>query len=220
VLFLQNHDQTGNRAFGERLSTLAHPAALRAAQALLLLAPQIPLLFMGEESASTVPFLYFTSHRTPELAEAVRRGRWQEFAGSAAFADPSSRARIADPNDEASFTRSVPASVGEHGDPATARVRELLALRQRHIVPHLPGCRSLGTEPLGPAAVVARWQLGPHVLTLAVNLAAEPVEKLHEQNPAAAATSAATLFDSGGARDAWARGKLPGHTFLALLEPA
>jgi maltooligosyltrehalose trehalohydrolase len=72
VFFLQNHDQTGNRAFGERLTVLADPAALRAAQALQLLTPHIPLLFMGEESASTTPFLYFTSHRTAELAEAVR----------------------------------------------------------------------------------------------------------------------------------------------------
>jgi len=220
VLFLQNHDQTGNRAFGERLSILAHPAALRAAQALLLLAPQIPLLFMGEESASTTPFLYFTSHRTPELAEAVHRGRWQEFAGSAAFADEASRARIANPNDEATFTRSVPASVGEHGDPATAWVRELLALRQRYIVPHLPDCRSLGAETLGPAAVLARWQLGPRVLTLAVNLATEPAGNLRGQDAAAAATSADTLFDSGGAHVAWAAGTLPGHAFLALLEPA
>ena len=60
VLFLQNHDQIGNRAFGERLTTLAEPAALEAAIALLLLCPQIPLLFMGEETASRTPFLFFT----------------------------------------------------------------------------------------------------------------------------------------------------------------
>ena len=71
VLFLQNHGQIGNRAFGERLTTLADPDALRAASALLLLAPQIPLLFMGEEWGAREPFLYFTSYADAALAEAV-----------------------------------------------------------------------------------------------------------------------------------------------------
>ncbi len=74
VLFLQNHDQVGNRAFGERLSVLAEPQTLRLAIALQLLAPMIPLLFMGEECAAREPFLYFTDHQG-ELADAVREGR-------------------------------------------------------------------------------------------------------------------------------------------------
>src|SRR3546814_14646502 len=81
VLFLQNHDQIGNRAFGERLTTLARPSALRAAMALVLLSPQIPLLFMGEEVGATAPFLYFTSYTDQGFAQAVRDGRRQEFAG-------------------------------------------------------------------------------------------------------------------------------------------
>ncbi|MBN8906026.1 MAG: AAA family ATPase, partial [Rhodospirillales bacterium] len=85
VLFVQNHDQTGNRAFGERLTVLCEPAALEAAIALQLLCPQIPLIFMGEEDASRTPFLFFTDHG-PELAEAVRKGRREEFASFAAFA--------------------------------------------------------------------------------------------------------------------------------------
>ncbi|RZJ12832.1 MAG: malto-oligosyltrehalose trehalohydrolase, partial [Haliea sp.] len=153
VFFLQNHDQTGNRAFGERLTTLAHPAALRAAQALQLLAPHIPLLFMGEESAATEPFFYFTSHRSEELAEAVRKGRIQEFSATAAFADPEAQGRIAVPNDETTFTRSIPAAFGEQGEASTVWVRELLALRREHIAPHLTGCRSLGAEALGDAAL-------------------------------------------------------------------
>ncbi|MFJ1394607.1 hypothetical protein ACIKQ7_19600, partial [Acinetobacter baumannii] len=68
VLFLQNHDQIGNRAMGERLTQLAHPDALRAAHALLLLSPQIPMLFMGEEWGARCPFLYFTSHRVCQRA--------------------------------------------------------------------------------------------------------------------------------------------------------
>ena len=97
MLFLQNHDQIGNRAFGERLTVLTEPAALEAAIALLLLSPQIPLLFMGEETASRSPFLFFTDHG-PELAEAVREGRRNEFARFADFADPAKRERIPDPN--------------------------------------------------------------------------------------------------------------------------
>src|SRR5690606_40151082 len=66
VSFLQNHDQIGNRAFGERLIALSDPQALRAAYALLLLSPQIPMLFMGEEIGARQPFLYFTSYPQPE----------------------------------------------------------------------------------------------------------------------------------------------------------
>ena len=87
VLFLQNHDQVGNRAFGERLAALAEPLALNAAVALQLLCPQIPLLFMGEEIASTAPFVFFTDDND-ELAEAVRKGRRREFASFPKFSDP------------------------------------------------------------------------------------------------------------------------------------
>ena len=223
MAFLQNHDQIGNRAFGERLSTLAHPAALRVAQALLLLSPQIPLLFMGEESASTQPFLYFTSHRTEELAAAVLEGRWKEFSATAAFADPDARLRMPDPNDEATFTQSIPAVIGEHGDPGTTWVRDLLALRRQHITPMLPFCKSLGAEALGSAAVRARWQLGSSVLTITVNLGAQAVDMAGAAGAASSilpSALATTLFDSGGARHAWAVGSLPAHAFLALLEPA
>src|SRR5690606_30980458 len=79
VLFLQNHDQIGNRALGERLTQIADPEALKAALVLLLLAPMIPLLFMGEEWGAKRPFLYFTDHED-ELVKAVRDGRRAEFA--------------------------------------------------------------------------------------------------------------------------------------------
>lgn len=220
VFFLQNHDQTGNRAFGERLTALADPAALRAAQALQLLCPHIPLLFMGEESGATEPFLYFTSHRTEELAEAVRKGRLREFSASAAFSDASLQSRMAVPNDESTFTRSVPSSVGEHGEPATSWVRELLALRREHIVPPLPQCVSLGAEAIGPAAVLARWRLGPSVLTLVCNLGGEALADLHASTAVMPSARAHTLFDSGGVRHALAAGRLPAHAFAALLEPA
>lgn len=79
VLFIQNHDQVGNRAAGERLDALVCPDARRLAAALLLLSPYVPLIFMGEEYGEPAPFLYFVSHSDPQLIEAVRKGRSEEF---------------------------------------------------------------------------------------------------------------------------------------------
>jgi malto-oligosyltrehalose trehalohydrolase len=172
VLFLQNHDQIGNRAFGERLSVLTSPAALRAAIALQMLCPQIPLLFMGEETGSTTPFLFFTDHHA-ELADAVREGRRQEFAGFAAFADPEKRETIPDPNAIETFAASVPRPGSAD---RFAFYQHLIALRMQEIVPRLPGTTSLGADRIGPKAVVARWRLGDGAhLTIITNLDDEPV---------------------------------------------
>src|SRR6185312_9212984 len=100
--FAQNHDQTGNRALGERLAALADPDVLRALTACLLLSPQVPLLFMGEEFAATTPFLFFCD-LGPDLAESVTRGRREEFARFARFGGPTV---IPDPNAEAAFRAS------------------------------------------------------------------------------------------------------------------
>jgi malto-oligosyltrehalose trehalohydrolase len=105
VNFLQTHDQVGNRAFGERLAALAEPDALAAAATVILLAPSPPLLFMGEEHAAPVPFLYFCDFG-PDLARAVTAGRRQEFARFDRFADPAARSAIPDPNDPRTFQRS------------------------------------------------------------------------------------------------------------------
>src|SRR5690606_30237765 len=87
VNFLQNHDQTGNRAFGERLTTMAEPRAIEVLTALLLPSPHTPLLFMGEEWGETRPFQFFTDFHG-DLAVAVREGRRREFARWRHFADP------------------------------------------------------------------------------------------------------------------------------------
>jgi malto-oligosyltrehalose trehalohydrolase len=175
VLFLQNHDQIGNRAFGERLTVLAETQALEAAIALLLLCPQIPLLFMGEETASRTPFLFFTGHHA-ELADAVREGRRNEFARFPAFADPAVRERIPDPNAERTFLASIPHGDIEFGAAREALYRRLLSLRRSVIVPRLAGARSLDAHALGSKAVVARWRMGDGaVLTLASNLGSEAV---------------------------------------------
>ncbi len=98
---LQNHDQVGNRATGQRTSQLLGEGRLMIGAALVLLAPFVPMLFQGEEWAASSPFQYFTDHREPELADAVRTGRRREFA---AFGwDPD---KVPDPQDPETFRRS------------------------------------------------------------------------------------------------------------------
>src|SRR5690606_35481145 len=107
VLFLQNHDQVGNRAFGVRLLTLANkrPAALRAAVALQLLTPQIPLIFIGEECCCVGPFLYFSVYRDLFLAQAIRDGRLREFDFVIRGQQPASQL-LSDPNEADTYTTS------------------------------------------------------------------------------------------------------------------
>jgi maltooligosyltrehalose trehalohydrolase len=172
VLFLQNHDQIGNRAFGERLTSLASKQALEAAIVLQMLCPQIPLLFMGEETASRTPFLFFTDHHD-ELGDAVREGRRREFAGFAEFADPQRREHIPDPNSPRTFADSVPRPESME---RFALYQQLIALRKTEIIPRLPGTTSLGAEAIGTKAVAARWRLGDGSrLTIITNLATESV---------------------------------------------
>jgi maltooligosyltrehalose trehalohydrolase len=213
VLFLQNHDQIGNRAFGERLGALAHPASLAAATALLLLSPQIPLLFMGEEWGASAPFLFFTDHNE-ELAPLVREGRRNEFAKFASFRNPATRARIPDPNAAETYARSRPdpveAAAAPHAD-VLDRHRRLLMLRHARIIPRLPGARSAGATAIGPQAVVARWHLGDGArLLIACNLGAEPAH---------AAATGEMLFESAtGAAEALGTGTLLPRCTVALFE--
>ncbi|CAI2797578.1 malto-oligosyltrehalose trehalohydrolase [Pseudomonas fluorescens group sp.] len=173
VAFLQNHDQIGNRALGERLHQLCSPQALKAATALLLLSPMIPLMFMGDEANASEPFLFFTDHHG-ELAEAVREGRRNEFKDFAAFQDPERRERIPDPNALPTFLQTTPSfDENEH----TQLYRQLLSLRHRHLVPHLPGSVALGAQVLADHAVSARWRLGNgSVLRIDLNLSAVPLD--------------------------------------------
>jgi maltooligosyltrehalose trehalohydrolase len=105
VVCLQNHDQIGNRAFGERLHHQIDAAAYRAASTLLLCAPETPLLFMGQEWGASTPFRFFTDHR-PELGRMVTAGRRAEFKAFSAFADRRQRARIPDPQAARTFRAS------------------------------------------------------------------------------------------------------------------
>jgi maltooligosyltrehalose trehalohydrolase len=175
ISFLQNHDQVGNRAFGERLTTIADPRAVRAAVAILLLAPSPPLLFMGEEFATETPFLFFCDFEKG-LAEAVAAGRRNEFARCARFNDPATRAGIPDPNAAPTFE----ASRLDWDEPAQPRHREwlrfyrqLLKLRCQHIVSRLSDACAVkaGYEVHGDRGLTAHWELpGRSKLTLLANL--------------------------------------------------
>lgn len=216
VLFLQNHDQVGNRAHGERLTTLAPAPALAAARALLLLSPQVPMLFMGEEWASRRPFLYFTAFEGA-LADAVREGRLREFARFASFGDAERRASIPDPNDPDTFERSrldpAEARTSDAAE-ALAHARALLALRHQAIIPRLPGSRSLGASAIGEHALTAAWRMGDGAtLRLLANLGPAAV-------PVAAEAGALLHATPPQAADDVARGLLPGFSTLWFLEAA
>jgi maltooligosyltrehalose trehalohydrolase len=164
VSFLQNHDQVGNRALGERLVALAGEQPLRAAVCAWLLAPQPPLLFMGEEFGATTPFLFFCDFG-PDLATAVTEGRRKEFARFARFSSPEAQAAIPDPNAADTYARSKldwSCLAGAKHSRWLAYYRELLALRRDAIVPLLAGAPGgYGRHAAcGEGAVVVEWTLG------------------------------------------------------------
>jgi len=208
VNFLQNHDQVGNRARGERLSQLAPAEALRAAAAVLLLAPSPPMLFMGEEWAAAEPFPYFCDFE-PELADKVREGRRREFAHF--------QGSVPDPCDAATFA-SGRLNWEQLAAPAHARMfdhyRRLLAIRRRDIVPLLPrilGGTCVAFHPDGAFAV--DWRLRDDgVLHLLANLRNVP-------SPVVGRPAGRMIFATHpGIRAALARNELAPWSVTWLLE--
>ena len=220
VMFLQNHDQVGNRARGERLRTLSNDDALRAATALYLLTPQIPLMFMDEEYGSTQPFQYFAAY-TGDLADALRAGRAREFASFTAYRDPAQRTRLPDPNDARTFAdSSPPLDTCLDGDRRTWMhfYKSALAVRARLLTPRLSHARALGatvlTDDAGNdyAALVAHWRLADgEILTLALNLGHEAVPLNHEPD-------GMIVFETPDrARDRIDEGLLPAYSCVAWM---
>ncbi|MDO8988052.1 MAG: malto-oligosyltrehalose trehalohydrolase [Sideroxyarcus sp.] len=208
VDFLQTHDQIGNRAFGERLCHLAAREVLEAEAAVLLLAPQPPLLFMGEEFAAAQPFMFFCDFG-PELAQAVTDGRRREFARFARFADPAVRERIPDPNADTTFAACVLdwTSLGREPHASMlALYRQLLELRRRVIAPRLAGMTrgASGVERPAPRVLRIVWHLGDDSrLHLQANLGPAPVDGM-------AAPVGSLLYTTVNLdRDALAAGRLP-----------
>jgi 1,4-alpha-glucan branching enzyme len=179
VSFLQNHDQVGNRAFGERIAQLAAPEAVRAAAAILLLAPAPPLLFMGEEWACRQPFPFFCDFE-PDLAARVREGRRREFERFPAFRDPEARARIPDPCADETFESAVLRWADRESEAARLHldlVGRLLDLRRREIVPRLRAVAGgAAAYEVGAGGVLTvRWRLGDGTrLGLQANLRDSP----------------------------------------------
>jgi maltooligosyltrehalose trehalohydrolase len=185
VSFIENHDQVGNDAFGRRLLSLASPEAVRAAAATYLLAPEIPMLFQGQEWGATQPFLFFCDFADAELAAAVRRGRREEFARFPEFSDPAARERIPDPGAEATWRASVldwNTAAREPHRQWLAFYRTLLELRAREIVPRLHGItgHAGSWQAFGERGLRVDWRLGDGArLTLIGNYGDAPVPRPH-----------------------------------------
>lgn len=178
VNFLQNHDQIGNRAFGERIDQLASADAVHGMHALLWLAPAIPLMFMGEEWAASTPFLFFADF-SGDLAHAVTEGRRKEFARFSAFADPDARDRIPDPIAESTFAASRlnwDERASEPHATALARTRAILAARRQFITPRnesLTGANA-SSERIGERGMRVTYHGGDWELHVDAQLAGEP----------------------------------------------
>ncbi|MBX9930261.1 MAG: malto-oligosyltrehalose trehalohydrolase [Methylobacterium sp.] len=179
VTFLQNHDQVGNRALGERLSALSDPKKLALARASLLLSPQIPMLWMGEEWSASAPFLFFVDFAPDEeLNKAVREGRRREFKSFAAFADDTSV--IPDPTEKKTFLDSK-IDWSEIDKPGHREVwadtRNLLQIRRQSVVP-LTKSRYLGSEASLPRADVVdcTWRFEAGSLRFIANLGLDDFE--------------------------------------------
>ena len=216
ISFLQNHDQIGNRAFGERIATLAEPRAVQAAMAILLLAPSPPLLFMGEEFGSKTPFLFFCDFEKG-LAEAVAAGRRNEFARSASFSDPASREGIPDPNAAATFDASridwTDLAQPLHHD-WLSFYRRLLKLRCQHIVCHLTEACAIQAhyEALEDRGISAHWDFPDGAkLDLMANLSEDSLAALP------APTSQLIYASEEVSEDAVKRGTLPAWSVAWFL---
>ena len=158
INFLQNHDQIGNRAFGDRLEAVANPKAIEAALAVMLLAPAIPMLFMGEEWGSKTPFPFFCDFKG-DLADAVRKGRRSEYAWAyAEYGD-----EIPDALAPSTFQSAV-LDWNERNEPAAQRrlatVQQMLAIRRREIVPRLAGAAFGAAKTASDGRLSADWRMG------------------------------------------------------------
>ena len=157
VNFLQNHDQIGNRALGDRLESLAAPQQIEAALAITLLAPGIPMLFMGEEWGSQRPFPFFCDFKG-DLARAVRNGRRQEYAWAyAKYVDD-----VPDPLEAATLRSAVLdwESRTPEEDARLFLVQRLLGVRRKEIMPHLAGAAFGDAKASDDGCLTAHWRMG------------------------------------------------------------
>jgi maltooligosyltrehalose trehalohydrolase len=172
VSFLQNHDQIGNRAFGERLDTLAQSNMIEAALAVMLLAPMPPLLFMGETWGETRPFPFFCDF-SGKLADAVRAGRRKEFEAAYAAAAAGEHAPPDPLSEQTFFAAKLDWNEPLRPEQEKRRqlVQRLLECRARSVTPHLANLRTWSADASVDGALLsAKWQLDGGVLHLLANL--------------------------------------------------
>lgn len=157
IAFIDNHDQVANHFIGDRIHARAAPAAYRALAAFLLLAPQTPLLFMGQEFAASNRFMFFADHNQ-ELRPLVRNGRREFISQFKAYSDPAVQALVADPSCESTFLKSKLnwEEARDHAE-ALALHRDLIALRRFDAVFSAPGSYLLDGATLSEKAFVLRW---------------------------------------------------------------
>jgi maltooligosyltrehalose trehalohydrolase len=203
--FLQNHDQVGNRAFGERLSVLAPDRVRRVVAAILLLSPQVPLLFMGEEWGTRRPFMFFCDF-VGDLAAAVCEGRREEFSAFPQFRDPATVARIPDPNEPATAGNSI-LDWEELGEPEYAGwlafYRRLLTLRKERIIPLIPDIipGKASFRLIEDACLVVNWLLfGDRNLVIAMCCGSEKQRISLDRNGLGRPGEMKFLYRSDGAR--------------------
>lgn len=157
VFYMQNHDQIANHLWGDRVHALASPACYRALVALFLLAPETPLLFMGQEFAASTPFLFFADH-VPELAGKVREGRKKFLSEFPPYATAEAQGAMPDPGDVATFERSRLDLSERTRHAAQYRLhQDLLRLRREDAVLSRQDRRSIDGAVLGPQALVLRY---------------------------------------------------------------
>lgn len=211
--FLQNHDQVGNRALGERLTVLAEPRRLELFQALLLLSPHIPLLFMGEEYGEERPFLFFTDF-TGDLAKAVRDGRRGEFAQFEAFQGHEDD--IPDPNAPTSFEECKldwQICQSDEGKRRLDRFRHLVSLRRTHLAPLLSGAEGHAGRVIAASdeLLAIDWWLPAAALRLRANFGAA-------EAAIPKADGEIILADPPQTRDLLRQGRMSAHAIVVTVE--
>ena len=207
VAFLQNHDQIGNRAHGERLTSLADPAHLALARAMLLLSPQVPMIFMGDEWGATTPFQFFVNFEDEALQKAIREGRAREFERFASF--KAEGKPIPDPTALSTFEISTLRWDEREREPHAAILREtrdLLGLRRASVVPLVAsGFVEASFTRHGAGGLEVIWRFDDGTLRFFANFDASPLA-------CGLQAGETLLWQSGGLRPAGGTVELPAWT--------
>jgi maltooligosyltrehalose trehalohydrolase len=164
VIYHQNHDQVGNRKYGERLISLTSLELAKVAAGTMCVTPNIPMLFMGEEYAERNPFLYFVSHLDPELNKQVREGRSREFKSFFKYGK-----EAPDPSDKETFQRSILSwRIGNSKEKQAMfeYYKTLIKLRREHPVLKVPDKKNMRVSEFERSVIVERWQGDDFILAI------------------------------------------------------